>query len=310
MVLNEASMTKSKGSLSVFVVPHSKSNTRRFTLSQRASRILLGSVIVFSLAIIAFLVDYFTMTITRVKYRELQKQTRRQEETMATYENQVKGLQTTIERMESYVKKLNVYVGLKDTEKITETGLGGGDDPAQDLASGPSEAPPPQELSLSHVQDLSRKADSLQKNLMMLSDIAENKSVQLASTPTIWPTVGWLAAGFGYRTDPFTQKRQFHYGIDIATSYGNPIIAPADGIVVETKTDRITGKAIVISHGWGVTTHFFHLDKWLVRPGQKVKRGDVIGLVGKSGKATGPHLHYEVRVNDKAQNPIIYIYEE
>lgn len=303
-------MTKSKGSLSVFIVPHSKSNTRRFTLSQRASRILLGSAIVFSLAMIAFLVDYFTMTVTRVKYRELQKQTRRQEETLATYRTQVQGLQKTIAKTESYVKKLNVYAGLKDTDKITETGLGGGGDPAEDPGSGPSEAPPQQELNLSQIQDLSRKADSLQKNLMTLNDFFESNSVLLASTPSIWPTVGWVAGGFGYRTDPFTQKRQFHNGIDIATSYGNQIIAPADGIVVETKTDRITGKAVVISHGWGVTTHFFHLDKWLVRPGQKVKRGDVIGQVGKTGKATGPHLHYEVRVNDKAQNPISYILEE
>ncbi len=303
-------MAKSKGRFSVIIVPHSKSNTRRFTLSERASRILMGAAVLFCLAIVAFLVDYFTMTVTRVKYHDLQRQTRRQEETLATYQTQVKGLQTTIDKMESYVKKLNVYMGLKDTEKITETGLGGGDDPPQDLVSGPSEAPSPQELSLSHVQDLSRKADGLQKNLITLSDIAENRSVQLASTPSIWPTVGWVAAGFGYRTDPFTLMRQFHYGLDIATSYGNPVIAPADGIVVETKNDRIMGRAIVISHGWGITTHYFHLDKWLVRPGQKVKRGDVIGLVGKSGKATGPHLHYEVRVNDKAQNPITYIYEE
>jgi murein DD-endopeptidase MepM/ murein hydrolase activator NlpD len=303
-------MAKSKGRFSVIIVPHSKSNTRRFTLSERASRILMGAAVLFCLAIVAFLVDYFTMTVTRVKYHDLQRQTRRQEETLATYQTQVKGLQTTIDKMESYVKKLNVYMGLKDTEKITETGLGGGDDPPQDLVSGSSEAPSPQELSLSHVQDLSRKADGLQKNLITLSDIAENRSVQLASTPSIWPTVGWVAAGFGYRTDPFTLMRQFHYGLDIATSYGNPVIAPADGIVVETKNDRIMGRAIVISHGWGITTHYFHLDKWLVRPGQKVKRGDVIGLVGKSGKATGPHLHYEVRVNDKAQNPITYIYEE
>jgi len=301
---------KSKGSISVIIVPHSKYNTRRFTLSERASPILLGGAIVFSLAIVAFLIDYVTMTVTRAKYHELQRRVRRQEEVLASYETQVKGLQQALDKMESYVKKLNVYVGLKDTEKITETGLGGGGDPVEDSGPGPSAAPAPQEISLSQVQDLNRKAESIQKNLVTLSDIADSNTVQLASTPSIWPTVGWVAAGFGYRTDPFTQKRQFHYGIDIATSYGNQIVAPADGIVVETKTDRISGRTIVISHGWGITTHYFHLDKWLVHPGQKVKRGDVIGLVGKSGKATGPHLHYEIRVNDKAQNPMDYILEE
>jgi murein DD-endopeptidase MepM/ murein hydrolase activator NlpD len=303
-------MTKSKGSLSVLIVPHSKSSTRRLTLSRRASRILLGGAILFTLAVVGFLVDYFTMSFTRAKYRELQRQTQQQKEQLAVYEAQVTGLRATIGKMESYVKKLNVYAGLKDAERITETGLGGGGEPAEAPASGPSESDPPQELSLSQIQDLSRKADGLEKNLVTLNDYFETNAVLLASTPSVWPTVGWVVGGFGYRTDPFTLKRQFHNGLDIATSYGNPIVAPADGIVVETKTDRMTGRAVVISHGWGVTTHFFHLDKWLVRPGQKLRRGDVIGLVGKSGKATGPHVHYEVRVNDKPQNPMGFILEE
>jgi murein DD-endopeptidase MepM/ murein hydrolase activator NlpD len=303
-------MTKSKGSLSVIIVPHSKSNTRRFTLSQRASRILLAGAGLFVMAVVAFLVDYFTMSFTRAKYRELQRVTQQQKEMLAVFETQVTGLRATIDKMESYVKKLNVYAGLKDSERITETGLGGGPDPSAEPASGPSEAEPPQELSLSQIQDLSRKADGLEKNLVTLNEYFETNAALLASTPSIWPTVGWVVGGFGFRTDPFTLKRQFHYGLDISTSYGNQIVAPADGIVVETKSDRMTGRAVVISHGWGVTTHYFHLDKWLVRPGQKVRRYDVIGLVGKSGKATGPHVHYEVRVNDKAQNPMGFILEE
>ncbi|MBN2206665.1 MAG: peptidoglycan DD-metalloendopeptidase family protein [Candidatus Aminicenantes bacterium] len=303
-------MTKSKGSLSVIIVPHSESSTRRITLSRRASRILIGGAILFSLAIVVFLADYVTMSFTRAKYRDLQRETQEQREMLAAYETQVTSLRATIDKMESYVKKLNVYAGLKDTEKITETGLGGGGDPAAEPASGPSEPVPPQQINLAQIQDLSRKADGLEKNLVTLNEYFEANAVLLASTPSIWPTVGWIVGGFGYRTDPFTLKRQFHYGIDIATSYGNPIVAPADGIVVETKVDRMTGRAVVISHGWGVTTHYFHLDKWLVRPGQKVRRGDTIGLVGKSGKATGPHVHYEVRVNDKAQNPMGFILEE
>lgn len=303
-------MTKSKGCLSVIIVPHSKSSTRRLTLSRRLTRVLLGGAILFGLALVVFLIDYFTMSFTRAKYRDLQRETLEQRELLAAYETQVTGLRATIEKMDSYVKKLNVYAGLKDAERITETGLGGGADPAAEPGSGPSEAEPPQDLNLSRIQDLSRKADGLEKNLVTLNDYFEANAVLLASTPSIWPTVGWVVGGFGYRTDPFTQKRQFHYGIDIATSYGNPIVAPADGIVVETKVDRMTGRAVVLSHGWGVTTHYFHLDKWLVKPGQKIRRGDTIGLVGKSGKATGPHVHYEVRVNDKAQNPMGFILEE
>jgi len=303
-------MFKNKGGLSVIIVPHSESSTRRFTLSRRTSRILLGGATLFALAVLVFLIDYVTMSFTRAKYRELQRTTQQQKEMLAVYETQVTSLRATIDKMEPYVKKLNIFMGLKDTEKITETGLGGGEEPAEGTTSGPSESELSQELSLSNIQGLNQRAENLQRNLITLNEVAESKSVMLASTPSIWPTVGWVVGGFSYRTDPFTLKRQFHNGIDIATSYGNPIVAPADGIVIETKTDRMTGRAVVVSHGWGITTHYFHLDKWLVKPGQKVRRGDVIGLVGKSGKATGPHVHYEVRVNDKPQNPMGYIFEE
>ena len=97
---------------------------------------------------------------------------------------------------------------------------------------------------------------------------------------------------------------------DIATNYGNPIVATADGIVISLGNDKMGGKNIVISHGGGVTTHYLHLSKFLIKSGQRVKRGDVIGLVGKTGKARGPHLHYEVRVNNRPVNPYNYILEE
>jgi murein DD-endopeptidase MepM/ murein hydrolase activator NlpD len=104
--------------------------------------------------------------------------------------------------------------------------------------------------------------------------------------------------------------QQFHRGIDIAGSIGNPVVATADGIVVNLNQDKIFGRSILISHGGGLTTFYGHLNKFLVKAGQKVRRGDVIGELGNSGKATGPHVHYEVHLNDKAINPYFYILEE
>jgi len=138
----------------------------------------------------------------------------------------------------------------------------------------------------------------------------ETQTAKLASTPTIWPTYGWVSSPFSYRTDPFTGKRTFHYGIDIATNFGNPVVATADGIVLKLGNDKISGRYVVLNHGGGLTTHYLHLSKFLVKAGQKIKRGDVIGLVGKSGKALGPHLHYEVRLNNRPVNPYQYILEE
>ena len=97
---------------------------------------------------------------------------------------------------------------------------------------------------------------------------------------------------------------------DIATYFGNPVIATADGVVVQTQKDKIGGKTIKISHRGGYTTVYCHLSKFLVKPGQRVKRGDTIGLIGKTGKALGPHVHYEVRLNGKSVNPYYYIIEE
>jgi murein DD-endopeptidase MepM/ murein hydrolase activator NlpD len=119
-----------------------------------------------------------------------------------------------------------------------------------------------------------------------------------------------MSSPYGWRDDPFTGKRTFHHGIDIATSYGNPIYATADGTVIQARTDKIGGKTIKIKHMFGYVTIYCHLSKFLVKVGQKVKRGETIGLVGSTGKARGPHVHYEVQLNSKEKNPYYFLLEE
>jgi murein DD-endopeptidase MepM/ murein hydrolase activator NlpD len=165
-------------------------------------------------------------------------------------------------------------------------------------------------VTLQDVRTLEKRAEEVGKNLDILHNRIEIQAAEWASRPTIWPTKGWVSSAFTHRDDPFTGQRAFHYGIDIATDYGNSIMAPADGIVISLGNDKICGKNIIISHGNGITTHYLHLSKFLVRSGQKVKRWEIIGLVGKSGKAIGPHLHYEVRINNRPTNPYNYILEE
>ncbi|MFW6160456.1 MAG: M23 family metallopeptidase, partial [Acidobacteriota bacterium] len=99
-------------------------------------------------------------------------------------------------------------------------------------------------------------------------------------------------------------------GIDIATHYGNPVAATADGVVIQTKSEKIGGNTIKISHRGGYTTIYCHLSKFLVKPGQKIKRGETIGLVGSTGKALGPHVHYEIKRDGKSLNPYYYVLEE
>jgi murein DD-endopeptidase MepM/ murein hydrolase activator NlpD len=135
----------------------------------------------------------------------------------------------------------------------------------------------------------------------------EKQKMLLASTPSIWPTKGWLSSRFGYRVSPFTGEREFHKGLDISSRMSAPIIAPANGIVDSVTEDFGYGKMLTLKHGRGLTTRYAHLQKFLVKKGEQVKRGDTIALVGSTGRSTGPHLHYEVLLNGVAVNPQRYI---
>jgi murein DD-endopeptidase MepM/ murein hydrolase activator NlpD len=141
-----------------------------------------------------------------------------------------------------------------------------------------------------------------------VEDALKNVKDRLEHTPSIWPTQGWTSRGFGMKFDPFTGYKQMHRGIDVANRTGTPIIAPADGVVQETQhSNSGMGNCIIINHGYGFQTRYGHLSKIEVKRGQKVKRGDVIGLMGSTGYSTGPHLHYEVIRNGQFLNPVKYI---
>jgi murein DD-endopeptidase MepM/ murein hydrolase activator NlpD len=131
--------------------------------------------------------------------------------------------------------------------------------------------------------------------------------VRANSAPNLWPVEGQITGSFGERIDPFNGEGAFHSGVDIGSNYGHPVIAPADGVVTVTEFMGGYGKAIVLDHGHGITTRYGHLSGYAVAAGQHVHRGDVIGYVGLSGRSTGPHLHYEVRINDTPVNPYKYL---
>jgi len=131
--------------------------------------------------------------------------------------------------------------------------------------------------------------------------------LRMAQAPNLWPVQGTVTGSFGEREDPFNGEGAFHSGVDISTDYGHPVIAPADGIVTEADMMSGYGRMIQIDHGRGISTRYGHLSAFAVTPGQRVHRGDVIGFVGQSGRSTGPHLHYEVRINNTPVNPSKYL---
>lgn len=292
---------------SLIVVPHNKGKHKTITLTDKRVKVLAGIFTFIFLVLTAFIIDYFTMNVTRKKFKELTEENTVQKQTITKYKVSFNKLKATLEDFEKYARKINIMAGIESPEVLRELGVGGG---GREPDQGINSQSYLQDRGLAHMNNVNQKAEIIDKNMNSLVRFFDQQSTKLAHTPTIWPTTGWQTSAFGMRDDPFTGKRTFHYGLDIAASYGNSIVATADGIVAKTKNEKIGGNTIIISHGGGITTVYCHLSKFNVKPGQKVKRSDVIGYVGQTGKAIGPHVHYEVRRNGKAVNPFYYILEE
>jgi len=159
------------------------------------------------------------------------------------------------------------------------------------------------------IEWLSKEAAIQEQSLQELSLAAEQRSSRWAATPSIWPVKGWVTSGFGPRVSPFTEKPAWHDGLDIGAAANAPVQASAQGRVTAVGFDPKLGNVVKIDHGFGIETLYGHLAKALVKEGQRVKRGDVVGLVGSTGLATGPHLHYMVKANGQALDPVKYILE-
>jgi len=157
------------------------------------------------------------------------------------------------------------------------------------------------ENTFSMLKDL---LQGLESRLQTVRSNVDRRNSLAAATPSIWPTHGWLSSSMGNRADPLTGEKDFHPGLDISADKGDPVYATADGKVTNAAMAGNYGNLIVIDHGFGIETRYGHLSAFKVRDGQDVKRGDLLGLVGATGRTTGSHLHYEVRANGRILNPL------
>lgn len=146
-----------------------------------------------------------------------------------------------------------------------------------------------------------------QERLESLLEKLEDQRSALEATPSIKPADGWISSRFGYRVSPFTGRKELHKGVDIANHIGTPVHATANGRVTFSGRKGSMGRVLSIDHGHGLVTRYAHLDKLLKNKGDTVKRGDTVALLGNSGRSTGPHVHYEVRLNGQAVDPAKYI---
>jgi murein DD-endopeptidase MepM/ murein hydrolase activator NlpD len=224
-------------------------------------------------------------------------------------QEKVAHISATLDRVERFDAKLRTAVTqLQDPERNLAIGPVGSD--AEPNAGGPA---PAGESNLNalpgKLSSLDGEAARQERSLRDLQEYFDDQRSLLASTPSIWPTRGWVTSDFGTRIDPYTAERKMHEGLDIATPIGQPVYAPSDGTVVFAGAEGGYGKVLVIDHGYGVKTRYGHLSEILVHLGDRVGRGDKVALVGNTGRSTGPHLHYEVRVNGVPENPRKFILE-
>jgi len=151
---------------------------------------------------------------------------------------------------------------------------------------------------------LSELLGAMSSRLDSVRDGVERRHALAAATPSIWPVAGWLTSSYGTRTDPFNDEKSFHPGLDISADYGAPVLATADASVVSAGYNGAYGNMVVLDHGFGITTKYGHLSRIAVMESQSIKRGDVIGYVGSTGRSTGSHLHYEIWMNGHLTNPM------
>ncbi len=206
--------------------------------------------------------------------------------------------------------KLRRAVSLGPRDKAQQVlGIGGPDELGLQNLATMGEKKQEEALKEMHQEltQLKGAASKQEASLQMLIEYFEDKRSLYASTPSVWPVRGWVTSPFGTRTSPFSGILKFHEGMDIAAQTGTPVVAPADGVVIKAGFSTGYGNMVEISHGYGIRTIFGHNTRLNVKVGQRVRRGDVISYVGDTGTSTGPHLHYEVRVNGLPVNPVRYL---
>jgi murein DD-endopeptidase MepM/ murein hydrolase activator NlpD len=291
------------------VVPPNGSKVKEVKLSRASLAVVTCAILSALVGITCILSDYIELKTNLPSREVLNRQVESQRGQIQVFAEKIQTMNEQMVALRDLEKKLRVIANVKqhaDTDAVF--GVGGA------LPEDLDPTYPLTEQDKGLIRDMHTQADYLNQILVVekgafeeLHAYLQKQRSLLASTPALRPTKGWTSSAFGYRISPFTGLKEFHKGLDIATREGAPIIAPADGVITSVGDRGSLGKTLVIDHEHGMVTRYGHVKEWLVKPGQRVKRGDKIALVGNTGRTTGPHLHYEVLLNGLPVNPADYI---
>lgn len=293
----------------LIVVPSEGASVKKISVSKK-SLLRFAALVSLVLLITSYLAfDYINIQREKYELAQLRTQTKEQKAQIVGLVAKVDQFNTKMEELRQIDKKIRIIANLenrKDKEQLL--GIGGPVDTENRVNTRLSSDNKALIDSIDkNVEQLTQDATKQERSFTELLEFLKKQKSIMAGTPSVWPVMGWITSEFGSRMSPFTNSREFHAGIDIATRVGNPIKAPADGVVAEAGYQSSMGNSIKIDHGHGLSTWYGHLSRLAVAQGNSVKRGDVIGYVGTSGRSTGSHLHYGVYINNVAVNPRRYL---
>lgn len=298
-----------KDHFNILIFGQKTSKTHHVRIHKKTFKIGLYLLSFGVLCTVFFLCDYIQVRKKTFELNQLRQQTQEQKSKIHFFASKIEDLEKQLSKLKDFDKRIRIIANLEKAQDTTMVMGMGGPSPSDirdKLKAEKNEMGLAQQMR-TDIERLELEATSQEQSLSELEKLLQSKKDMLAHTPSIWPVHGWVTSGFGFRTNPFTGLTQMHEGLDIANRVGTPVIASADGIVSAAGRDTSHGNVVVISHGFGINSRYNHLNKILVRAGQRVKRGDKIGEVGTTGMSTGPHLHYDVRVNGIPVNPLRYI---
>jgi murein DD-endopeptidase MepM/ murein hydrolase activator NlpD len=275
----------------VVVLAHSlRGRLRRIHVPHQAVYIILALALLGCFSVFGFVASYARMAWKVANYNALKREADGLRTRYQSLQKVVSETNQQLASLQLYAKEVSLAYGIKQK-------LEGPSDISAEGRLVPSFAESVQDY------DFLKSAAKL-----ALQSRAARLLTPLNSQPSIWPVDGKLMlSSFGNRTDPFSGEGAFHKGVDISSTTGTPVRATADGIVIYSAFESGYGRLVVVDHGHGVETYYAHLSRFEVHTGQELRRGEIVGRVGSSGRVTAPHLHYEVRVGGVPQNPYRYL---
>jgi murein DD-endopeptidase MepM/ murein hydrolase activator NlpD len=330
--------------ITFFIIGDETKATKKVVLSTKWLKVSLFAGVILTILLLAFILDYFGLLLESQQMKTLKLENLQLKKQFQLVETKVSALESALERVKTFSSKLKMITNVEDENRGLKLSVGIEPKPGQNIDDAnetqQDHRPPIQQLANSDSDfneetpineaqgelavettneyntlairiDRAVKQSHLREQsvLDLWESLSERQSL-LNSTPSIRPTRGWMTSKFGYRISPYSGKPAMHNGIDIAAAPGTPVFATADGVVTYASFDETYGKLVTIDHGYGIMTRFAHNSQVYVQIGQKVNRWDVIAAVGTTGRSTGPHCHYEVRLNNIPINPLNYILNE